>query len=149
MISLAQITQNIHLNSISPHMKLFPEFGSCWGGAVVSPAVEAATDERHTAEQGVYGHRNRRLVKVRSGGGGATNWKPKLNAISENSPMTEVNSGGGNVRPAGIGNKRAVKIKPKSPAKAAPSLEHTEDYSYWKSPQAMAIPTFAPTSFLF
>lgn len=110
-------------NSISPHMKLFPEFGSCWGGAVISPAAEPQTEE-HVV-------RNRKLVKVRSSRGAATYWKPKLNAISENSPLTEVNSGGGSVRPTGIATKKTVKVKRKSPAKAAPALGRAEDYNYW------------------
>lgn len=108
-------------------MKFFPEFGSCFGGAPISPAAEvAAADERQTAEQGVYSHRKRRPAKVRPGAT-ATNWKPKLNAISENNPMTEVNRGGRSVLPAGIGNRKAIKVKPRS----APSVDRAEEYYYW------------------
>ncbi|KAI3465656.1 hypothetical protein Pfo_022319 [Paulownia fortunei] len=135
-------------------MKFFSEFGSCWGGAMVSPAAEAADGGRQAEEQGRYCHahpgpaNSKRLAKVKPKGGGISHWKPKLNAISEDSPTLEGDRGGVNRRTAGVNdNKRPVKVKPKSSAKAAPPPSHGEDY--WTSSHTMALPAFSPTSFLF
>ncbi|KAK6142486.1 hypothetical protein DH2020_022834 [Rehmannia glutinosa] len=107
------------------------KFLACLGAATVSPGVETAVGGRKTtAEQGRYCHTHghttsKRLPKVKS----THNWKPKLNAISEDSPLSEVNRGGVNRRIGGSGDKkRQVKVKPKSPARAAPPPIHEEDY---------------------
>lgn len=100
-------------------MRFFSKLGSCWSGAAVTPAAESAGVRRHTEEQGRYCHSHRRRTfkkpaKV-SGGAAAHNWKPKLNSISENSPMSDTPNGGGIRRTDGIDHKkRPVKANPKS-----------------------------------
>lgn len=99
-------------------MMLFSGLASCWSGATVIPtAADPAGGRRQTEEQRVHGQRtNKRTAKV---SGAAANWKPKLNAISENSPMSDA---------AEISErKRQVKVKPRSPGKAAPPSRLAED----------------------
>ncbi|XP_047973327.1 uncharacterized protein LOC125215810 [Salvia hispanica] len=103
--------------------KLFSEFASCWGGATVTPTPEPAVSRRRT----------KRTAKL---SGAAHNWKPKLNAISENSPLFDADD-----------TRRPVKAKIRSPARAAPPRSLIEDY--WKYSQSMAVPVFAPTSYMF
>ncbi|KAL1567642.1 hypothetical protein AAHA92_03100 [Salvia divinorum] len=98
--------------------KLFSEFASCWGGATVTPTAEAAVSRPRT----------KRTAKV---SGAAHNWKPKLNAISENSPIFDADD-----------KRRPVKAKARSPPRSL-----MEDY--WKYSQTMAVPVFAPTSYMF
>ncbi|KAG6385152.1 hypothetical protein SASPL_153980 [Salvia splendens] len=107
--------------------KLFSEFASCWGGATVTT----------TAEPAVSRPRTKRTAKV---SGAAHNWKPKLNAISENSPIFD-----------GDDTRRPVKAKTRSPARAAPLPPPPRSLieDYWKYSQTMAVPVFAPTSYLF
>ncbi|GFP93771.1 hypothetical protein PHJA_001521500 [Phtheirospermum japonicum] len=121
-------------------MKFLSELASCWGGAVVTPAADVAGGRRLTAEQGRYGRTtSKRVAKVKP----SRDWKPKLNAISEDRPMSAANSGGVNRRTVGDdGKKRPGKVKPKSTAPI-----HEEDY--WKSAHTMALPAFVPTPFLF
>ncbi|PIN14919.1 hypothetical protein CDL12_12429 [Handroanthus impetiginosus] len=130
-------------------MKFFSELGSCWGGAMVSPAAEAGVGGQLTEVQGGNYHTrgqrtSRRLEKVRSSGR-VNHWKPKLSAISEDSPMSEVVRAGVRRFATSVHGKRPVKVKLKSPAKAVPPPE--EDY--WKYSYTMALPAFSPTSFLF
>lgn len=96
--------------------KLFSEFASCWGGAAVIPTAELAGAPRRHAEER---RRSKRTAKV--SGAAANNWKPKLNAISENSPMSDAAA-------AAADKRRPVKPKIKSPARAAPP---PEDYWYF------------------
>ncbi|XP_057796602.1 uncharacterized protein LOC131012635 [Salvia miltiorrhiza] len=112
--------------------KFFSEFASCWGGATVVPTAEAAGARRQTEEQRAP-RRSKSTAKV---SGAAANWRPKLNAISENSPMSDTDD-----------RKRPVRAKPKSPARAAPPPSPAADY--WKYSHTMALPVFAPTSYLF
>ncbi|KAL1562401.1 hypothetical protein AAHA92_04983 [Salvia divinorum] len=95
--------------------KLFSEFTSCWGGATVTPTAEVAVSQR----------RNKRTAKV------GANWKPRLNAISEDSPVSDA-----------ANRRRPVKSKNKSPPSSL-----AEDH--WKYSQMVALPAFAPTSYLF
>ncbi|KAL0405588.1 UNVERIFIED_CONTAM: hypothetical protein Slati_3872700 [Sesamum latifolium] len=58
-------------------------------------------------------------------------WKPKLNSISEENPLLELNRGGGvNRSSAGADERKRPLFRFKSAAKDAPSLSHGEDY-YW------------------
>ncbi|KAH6776070.1 hypothetical protein C2S52_013631 [Perilla frutescens var. hirtella] len=131
-------------------MKFFPEFGSCLGGAIATPAAGDTGVRHHTEEDGGDFPSHARRTSKRSAklSGAAAHWKPKLNAISENSPMSDAARGGGIRRTSGIDEKRRpVKAKPKSPVKAAPPPSFAEDY--WQFSQTMALPAFSPTSYLF
>ncbi|GER48207.1 ATPase [Striga asiatica] len=126
-------------------MKLFSEFMSCWGGAAVTPAEDSAGGRRNAEEAAEFCRDHGRAAACRR----AHNWKPKLNAISEDRPIAVADGTGVNPREGGgVVGKRSVKVKPKSAAaKAAPLRIHDGDY--WKSAQMMAVPAFAPTSFSF
>ncbi|KAL2248391.1 uncharacterized protein LOC105162650 [Sesamum indicum] len=127
-------------------MKFFSELGSCWGGAMVSPAAEAGPQAE--VQEGIRCTTRKRLTKVKSSGGASRHWKPNLNSISEDNPLLEANRGGGvNRSSAGVDDRKRPLFRLKSAAKDMRSLSHGEDY--WKSCQAMALPAFAPTSFLF
>ncbi|KAK6141153.1 hypothetical protein DH2020_025103 [Rehmannia glutinosa] len=109
------------LNSANLQLNLLQdEVSRVFGRRNGQSRVETAVGGRKTtAEQGRYCHTHghttsKRLPKVKS----THNWKPKLNAISEDSPLSEVNRGGVNRRIGGSGDKkRQVKVKPKSPAR--------------------------------
>ncbi|KAG6420436.1 hypothetical protein SASPL_116963 [Salvia splendens] len=95
--------------------KLISEFTSCWGGATatVTPTAEVAVSRHH------------RRTKL------GANWKPRLNAIAEDSPISDATD-----------RRRPVKSNHKSPPPTLP-----EDH--WKYSQMVALPAFAPTSYLF
>ncbi|KAK4420516.1 hypothetical protein Salat_2002000 [Sesamum alatum] len=127
-------------------MKFFSELGSCWGGAMVSPAAEAGLQAE--GQEGIRRTRGRttskRLPRVKSSGGAMRHWKPKLNSIAEDNPLLEANRGGGvNRSSTGADDRKRTLFRLKS----ASQPSNGEDY--WKSCQAMALPAFAPTSFLF
>ncbi|KAH6836106.1 hypothetical protein C2S53_002086 [Perilla frutescens var. hirtella] len=111
-------------------MKFFPEFGSCLGGAIASPAAGATGVRRQTEEDGgdFPSHGRRTSKRPSKLSGAAAHWKPKLSAISENSPMSDAASGGGIRRTSGIEDKRRpVKAKPKLLVKAAPPPSPAQD----------------------
>ncbi|KAG6423479.1 hypothetical protein SASPL_113875 [Salvia splendens] len=97
--------------------KLISEFTSCWGGATVPPTAEVAVSRRH--------RRTKRTAKL------GANWKPRLNAIAEDSPISDAAE-----------RRRPLKSNHKSPPPTLP-----EDH--WKYSQMVALPAFAPTSYLF
>ncbi|KAL8045394.1 hypothetical protein ABFX02_08G111400 [Erythranthe guttata] len=127
-------------------MKFFPEFGSCWGCVTIGSSADAAgggwrttaVEQRgncHTTHCQSKSTTTRRPVKPNPRGGATAHWQPKLNAISENSPLPEVMN-------------RPVKAKSKSPARVAPPPNLREE-EYWESSYDMALPAFSPTSVLF
>ncbi|KAI3457253.1 hypothetical protein Pfo_013916, partial [Paulownia fortunei] len=105
-------------------MEHFSAIRSCWGGATVSQVAESAFSGRQTTE-------GERLMKVKSTGK-TTHWKPNLQAISEDRPTSEVDSGGVNRRTTETDNKkRPVKVKAESTAKVVrPPPSPGKDYWY-------------------
>ncbi|KAM3395412.1 hypothetical protein P3S68_004418 [Capsicum galapagoense] len=136
-------------------MKFLPEFALCWGGATITPTVpEAASaalpsrDEEQNSRAligpAMRGGRGRRAVKSRNG----ANWKPALRVISEERVMSDVVNAERKERavPPSCA-KSATKVKAKFIFRSKLSPRHGENY--WKSSSPMAVPAFAPTTFLF
>lgn len=116
-------------------MKFFTKFGSCLGGATISPVVEADAGGWMTEDQVGTRRQSRidtRQAKVTPRRGASSHWKPALNAISENSPLAELDRRGAN-QPAGGGDgkKPPLKAKSKSPARAAPPQFHGDEHWYY------------------
>lgn len=113
-------------------MKFFSKLGSCWSGAPVTPAADSTGLRPRTEDQGRYCHSHRRRTFKRPAklsGAVAAHWKPKLNSISESSPMSDTPNGGRIRRTDGIDHKkRPVKPNPKPQTKGATLARLDEDY---------------------
>ncbi|XP_071702251.1 uncharacterized protein [Rutidosis leptorrhynchoides] len=106
----------------------FQEFGSCFGGTVITPPTEtvSVTDVSTT---------RRRSSSTK-------NWQPELSAIAED---------GGALKAC---RQRHELVRPdKKPLKKAKSTKKTPAYSYggdYRSfTHSMAMPAFSPTPFVF
>ncbi|KAI7739909.1 hypothetical protein M8C21_029311 [Ambrosia artemisiifolia] len=109
----------------------FPELGSCFGSTVVPPTTEIICTDVSTTRRRV---RHGKFSK---------NWKPELSAIVED----------GGTMNARRQSHESVILEKKSLNKSR-SARKTRSHSYssgdyGKFTQAMAIPAFSPTPFVF
>ncbi|PSR95304.1 Protein lsd90 like [Actinidia chinensis var. chinensis] len=114
-------------------MKFFLEIGSCCGGATVTPAAESAiTPLKKTL---ATSQSSRRSTKANS----STHWKPALSALSEDRVVSDLVYGK---------IERSVRHLKKAKSTAvARSPGHSDKYR--KDSMWVALPSFAPTPFLF
>ncbi|KAM7492655.1 hypothetical protein LguiA_035576 [Lonicera macranthoides] len=127
----------------------FLEFVYCCGypyrpQAETSPSPPEETRSLSTSWTPVerrYRSRKRgRLASSRSGS--AADWRPSLNAISEDNVPVEREP-----RAAASSSERLIKQKVAPTARDRPRYHHTDDYR--SAPFPAIIPAFSPTPFLF
>ncbi|CAK9161372.1 unnamed protein product [Ilex paraguariensis] len=117
-------------------MKFFEGFGSCCGGATVTPAAETATAAQQQGVVGVNISRGRRLTQSRT----TKHWKPALNVISED-----------NVVPDVCKNNEGMMRSEKKQSSRAKSKATSYNYGdeYWKSSHPVGFAALSPTPHLF
>ncbi|XP_057472438.1 uncharacterized protein LOC130761013 isoform X2 [Actinidia eriantha] len=119
-------------------MKFFLEIGSCCGGATVTPAAESAITplKKTAANHRATSQSSRRSTKANS----STHWKPALSALSENCVVSDLVDGK---------IERSVRHLKKAKSTAVARSPGHSDNKYRKDSMWVALPSFAPTPFLF
>nr|XP_043606647.1 uncharacterized protein LOC122578693 [Erigeron canadensis] len=119
----------------------FSELGFCFGGTVITPALETVSSTN------VVPNTTRRRSKLGSSGG--KHWRPELSVISEDGGTTPLNV----CRQAPHESAVSVVRSHKKPLNKARSAGKTRSHSYGgdyrKFSHAMPMPAFSPTPFVF